>query len=114
MKSNNKKVVVGLSGGVDSSVAALLLVRQGYTVIGLHMKSENRETAEADEKRVREICDSLGIELVVTDESAQMQTVKDYFISEYKNGRTPNPCVVCNRDVKFKPFLKIAEELGAD
>jgi len=109
-----KKVVVGMSGGVDSSVAALLLKQQGYTVIGLHMKGENKETREADEKRVRELCDQLNIELVVVDYQDHMQIVKDYFVSEYKKGRTPNPCVVCNREVKFKPFLEYAKMLNAD
>ena len=115
--SNNSKqvtVVVGMSGGVDSSVAALLLKKQGYNVIGLHMKAENPDTAKEDEMRVHELCECLGIECVVVDYSNQMQTVKDYFIAEYKAGRTPNPCVVCNRDVKFKPFLEQAKKFGAD
>ena len=109
-----KTVVVGLSGGVDSSVAAYLLKKQGYNVIGLHMKSENQIEAENDEKRVRELASELGIQLEVVDYSNQMQVVKDYFINEYKNGNTPNPCVVCNREVKFKPFVDYANKIGAD
>jgi len=114
MKKNNITVVVGMSGGVDSSVAALLLLKQGYNVIGLHMRSENSETASVDEKRVRELCEQLNIECVIVDYTDKMQIVKDYFISEYKAGRTPNPCIICNREVKFKPFIEQAEKLGAD
>jgi len=109
-----KTVVVGLSGGVDSSVAAFLLKKHGYNVIGLHMKSANNEEAEADEKRVAELAGELGIELAIVDYSNEMQTVKDYFINEYKNGYTPNPCVICNREVKFKPFIEYANRIGAD
>ena len=109
-----KTVVVGLSGGVDSSVSAYLLKQQGYKVVGLHMRGENQETRDADELRVRELCDEMGIECVIVDYKDHMQLVKDYFINEYKAGRTPNPCVVCNREVKFKPFLDYMEKLGAD
>ena len=115
MKENKtKKVVVAMSGGVDSSVSALLLKEQGYAVIGLHMRGENKTTRDDDENRVREICEKLNIPLEVVDYSNQMQIVKNYFISEYKAGRTPNPCVICNREVKFKPFIEFAEKLGAD
>jgi len=109
-----KTVVVGLSGGVDSSVAAFLLKKQGYNVIGLHMRSENQIEAENDEKRVKELAIELGIQLEVVDYSNQMQVVKDYFINEYKNGNTPNPCVICNKEVKFKPFVEYANKVGAD
>ena len=109
-----QKVVVGLSGGVDSSVVALLLKNQGYEVIGLHMRGENPETKQADEQRVREICSELGIECIVVDYQDHMQIVKDYFVKEYLAGRTPNPCVVCNKEVKFKPFLDYAKSLNAD
>lgn len=80
--NNSKTVVVGMSGGVDSSVAALLLKRQGFHVIGLHMKSANSEDAEKDEQNVKNICDSLGIKCEVVDYEDQMQIVKDYFINE--------------------------------
>ena len=109
-----KTVIVGLSGGVDSSVAAYLLKQQGYNVIGLHMRGENPETREADEKRVDELCAELKIKCVVVDYKDHMQKVKDYFINEYLSGRTPNPCVICNKEVKFKPFLEYVEKLGAD
>ena len=115
MKENNQKsVVVGMSGGVDSSVSALLLKKQGFKVIGLHMKGENLETRDADEKRVRELCESLGIDCEVVDYSNQMNVVKEYFINEYISGRTPNPCVICNKEVKFKPFIEYAEKMGCD
>lgn len=107
-------VVVGLSGGVDSSVAAYLLKKQGKRVIGLHMRGENAETQVEDEQRVRQLCKSLDIECVVVDYKDQMQKVKDYFINEYLSGRTPNPCVVCNKEVKFKPFLEYVKNLNAD
>lgn len=109
-----KKVVVGLSGGVDSSVAAYLLKQQGYQVVGLHMMGENVETQAEDANRVKELCFTLGIECVIVDYKNHMQAVKDYFINEYKAGNTPNPCVVCNKEVKFKPFLEYVELLNAD
>lgn len=109
-----KTVVVGLSGGVDSAVSALLLKQQGYNVIGLHMRVENEETRDADQARVEEVCKKLDIQCVIVDYQNHMQTVKDYFINEYLSGRTPNPCVVCNKEVKFKPFLDHMKNLGAD
>ena len=111
---NKGKVVVGMSGGVDSSVVALLLKQQGYEVVGLHMKSENQSSAKEDEERVQNLCKKLGIELHVVEYSNEMQIVKDYFINEYLAGRTPNPCVVCNKEVKFKPFIEFAKSLDAD
>lgn len=110
---DNNLVVVGMSGGVDSSVCALLLKEKGYNVVGLHMRSENKQLAKEDEKAVREVCDKLGIKLYVQDYSNEMGLVKDYFLSEYKKGRTPNPCVVCNKEVKFKPFIEFARSIGA-
>ena len=112
--NNSKTVVVGMSGGVDSSVAALLLKQQGFNVVGLHMKSSNEAQAQEDEESVRQLCKSMGINCVVVDYEDQMQIVKDYFINEYLAGRTPNPCVICNKEVKFKPFVEYANQIGAD
>lgn len=109
-----KRVLVGVSGGVDSSVAVYILKQQGYEVIALHMRSSNLETAKEDEKRARDICDKIGVRFEVVDYKDEMQIVKDYFVSEYKKGKTPNPCVICNRAVKFKPFIEYAEKLNAD
>ena len=119
----NKKVVVGLSGGVDSSVAAYLLKKEGYEVIGVTMdtcqelKGEEgwkagSQTAIADAKRVAE---HLGIPHYVADFKKEFQChVMDYFVEEYLQGRTPNPCVVCNRFVKWEALLAWAKEMGAD
>lgn len=114
VQRNGKKVVVGLSGGVDSSVVALLLKKQGYEVIGLHMKSANDENSAEDQQMVEKLCEKIGIEYHIVDYSDEMSYVKDYFISEYAAGRTPNPCVVCNQFVKFKPFVEFTEKIGAD
>lgn len=107
-------IVVGMSGGVDSSVAALLLVEQGFNVVGLHMLSENAETSQEDANRVKELCKQLNIKCQIVEYKDQMQIVKDYFLNEYLAGRTPNPCIVCNKEVKFKPFLEYLETINAD
>lgn len=112
--TDEKTVVVGMSGGVDSSVVAYLLTKQGYRVVGLHMKNAEDKQVEEDERVVKSICEKLGVELFVVNYSNEMQKVKDYFIEEYKNGQTPNPCVLCNKEVKFKPFIDFANEIGAD
>ena len=75
---------------------------------------ENKETSAEDEQRVKNLCKTLNIECVVVDYKDHMQIVKDYFVKEYLSGRTPNPCVICNKEVKFKPFLEYAEKLNAD
>ncbi len=110
----NKTVVVGMSGGVDSSVVALLLKQQGYGVVGLHMKNADDEQEKEDEKFVKDLAKTLGIKLEIIEYDDEMQKVKDYFVSEYLAGRTPNPCVLCNREVKFKPFIDFADKIGAD
>ncbi len=110
----NQTVVVGLSGGVDSSVSALLLAQQGYNVVGLHMKNAGESNEVEDEKFVKDLAKKLGIKLEIVEYSDEMQVVKDYFVNEYKSGRTPNPCVMCNKVVKFKPFLDYVQKIGAD
>ena len=116
-----KTVVVGLSGGVDSSVAAYLLKKQGYNVIGLFMKNwEETEdngacTAETDFEDVKRVANKLEIPYYSVNFSKQyMDRVFKYFLEEYARGRTPNPDVLCNREIKFKPFLEYALSLGAD
>lgn len=112
--NNNKTVVVALSGGVDSSVVALLLKKQGYNVVGLHMRDGDSPEKIQDEQIVRDLCKKLNIQCEIVEFKNEMQLVKDYFIAEYKKGRTPNPCVICNREVKFKPFLDFAEKYNAE
>lgn len=116
-----KTVVVGMSGGVDSSVAALLLKEQGYNVVGLFMKNweetdENGAcTAEDDFEDVRRVAGMLDIPYYSVNFSKQyMERVFSYFLAEYRAGRTPNPDVLCNREIKFGPFKDYAKELGAD
>ncbi len=115
------RVVVGMSGGVDSSVTALLLKQQGYDVIGVFMKNwddtdENGVcTATEDFEDVRRVCDTIGIPYYsVNFEQEYMDRVFAYFLEEYRRGRTPNPDVVCNREIKFKELLNVALDLGAD
>ena len=116
-----KTVVIGMSGGVDSSVAALLLREQGYRVIGLFMRNweESDEngacTAEEDFEDVKRVSDLLGIPYYTVNFSKEyMERVFSYFLAEYRAGRTPNPDVLCNREIKFGPFKAYAEKLGAD
>lgn len=115
------RVIVGMSGGVDSSVAAHLLKQQGYQVAGLFMKNWEEDdgteycTAREDLADAQSVCDSLGIELHAANFAAEYwDNVFEHFLSEYKAGRTPNPDVLCNREIKFKAFLEYAQELGAD
>ena len=117
----NKTVVVGMSGGVDSSVAAALLKEQGYNVIGLFMnnweeKDENGCcSAISDYEDVKRVCAKLNIPYYsVNFADEYMDRVFSYFLEEYKKGRTPNPDVLCNREIKFGPFKEFAEKLGAD
>lgn len=119
--SDKKTVVVGLSGGVDSSVAALLLKDAGYNVIGLFMLNweENDDsgacTAEEDFADVRRVSDLLEIPYYTVNFAKEyMDRVFSYFLAEYKAGRTPNPDVLCNREIKFGPFKEEAKKLGAD
>ena len=118
-----KKVIVGLSGGVDSSVSALLLKQQGYEVIGLFMKNWHDESVTIsdecpwldDSNDAMLIAEKLGIPFQTVDLSIEYQSrIIDYMFKEYENGRTPNPDVLCNREIKFDIFLDIALNLGAD
>ena len=116
-----KTVVVGMSGGVDSSVAALLLKKQGYNVVGLFMKNWEGDdadgccTADDDYADVRRVCAKLDIPYYgVNFAKEYMDRVFSYFLDEYKRGRTPNPDVLCNREIKFGPFKEYAMQLGAD
>jgi len=114
------KVVVGMSGGVDSSVAAYLLKEAGYEVIGLFMHNWEEEsgghcTAEEDYADVKRVCSVLNIPYYSVNFSKEYQeNVFRHFLDEYKKGRTPNPDVLCNREIKFGPFLDFADKIGAD
>lgn len=116
----SERIVVGMSGGVDSSVAALLLKEQGYDVIGVFMKNwEEKDengvcTAESDWRDVREVCDLIGIPYYSVNFAREYwDRVFSYFLDEYRAGRTPNPDVLCNREIKFRAFLDFAMQLGA-
>ena len=118
-----KRVIIGLSGGVDSSVAAYLLKQQGYEVIGLFMKNWHDDSVTIsdecpwldDSNDAMLVAEKLGIPFQTVDLSEQYkERIVDYMFNEYENGRTPNPDVLCNREIKFDVFMKIALELGAD
>lgn len=117
-----KKVIVGMSGGVDSSVSAYILQAQGYQVEGLFMKNWEEDddtdycTAAVDLADAQAVCDKLGIKLHKINFAAEYwDNVFEYFLQEYKTGRTPNPDILCNKEIKFKAFLEYAaEDLGAD
>ena len=118
-----QRVVVGLSGGVDSSVAAYLLKEQGYDVIGLFMKNWHDDSVTIskecpwleDSNDAMLVADKLGIPFQTVDLSVEYkERIVDYMFHEYEMGRTPNPDVLCNREIKFDVFMKIALELGAD
>lgn len=120
------RVIIGMSGGVDSSVAAYLLKEQGYEVIGVTMKLRNNEDFEEDSGRdsccslssvedARRVCDNLGIPFYVMNFTEIFeQKVVNYFVDEYFKGRTPNPCIACNKYVKFDALLKKAKALEAE
>ena len=118
-----KRVVIGLSGGVDSSVAAYLLQEQGYEVIGLFMKNWHDDSVTIsnecpwleDSNDALLVAEKLGIPFQTVDLSEQYkEKIVDYMFNEYEKGRTPNPDVLCNREIKFEVFMKIALSLGAD
>ncbi|MFD2177342.1 tRNA 2-thiouridine(34) synthase MnmA [Veronia pacifica] len=116
--NSTKKVIVGMSGGVDSSVSAYLLLQQGYQVEGLFMKNweedDNEEycSAAEDLADAQAVCDKLGITLHTINFAAEYwDNVFEHFLSEYKAGRTPNPDILCNKEIKFKAFLEFAGEV---
>lgn len=122
MKSRNSstRIIVGLSGGVDSSVAALLLQQQGYDVQGLFMKNWEEDDTESycsasqDVADAQAVCDQLKIPLHTVNFSAEYwDNVFETFLKEYRAGRTPNPDILCNKEIKFKAFLDYAKQLGA-
>lgn len=121
LNPTNTRVIVGMSGGVDSSVSALLLQQQGFQVEGLFMKNWEEDdgteycTAKEDLADAQAVCDKLGIKLHTANFAAEYwDNVFEHFLEEYKAGRTPNPDILCNREIKFKAFLDYALMLGAD
>lgn len=115
------RVIVGMSGGVDSSVSALLLQQQGFQVEGLFMKNWEEDdgteycTAKEDLADAQAVCKKLGIKLHTANFAAEYwDHVFEHFLKEYQAGRTPNPDILCNKEIKFKAFLEYAQELGAD
>ncbi len=111
-----KKVLVGLSGGVDSTVSALLLQSQGYSVEGVYMVMHDiEELNSANIAKAQKVADYLGIKLHVLDiQESFKNEVYDYFVKSYQDGLTPNPCVVCNRTIKFGKMLEFADSLGIE
>ena len=127
LRTSRPRVIVGMSGGVDSSVAAALLKQQGYDVIGIFMKLWAEKTDRTDLVReniccsveastaARAVAEKLGIPFyVVNFEKEFKKAVVDYYVNEYESGRTPNPCVICNRDIKGELLMNKAAELGAE
>lgn len=119
--TRTKRVILGMSGGVDSSVAAALLIEAGYRVEGLFMKNweedddEDYCSAAIDLADASAVCEQLGLPLNKVNFSHEYwELVFEHFLAEYRNGRTPNPDVVCNKEIKFKAFLDYALSLGAD
>ena len=106
------KIVLAMSGGVDSSVAAELLLREGHQVVGLFMRHEC--SGPRDEADARSVAEKLGIPLHVVSFRDDFQEIVEYFVTEYTSGRTPNPCAVCNAKIKFRKFIDFADSVGAE
>lgn len=118
---SKRKIAIGISGGVDSAVSAYLLKKQGYDVMGVFMKNWNEEdengvcTADQDFEDVRRICDAIDIPYYSVNFAREYwEKVFSIFLEEYKAGRTPNPDVLCNKEIKFKAFLDFCMEIGAE
>lgn len=109
-KNKNIKVAVAMSGGVDSSTVAYILKKQGYDLIGVTMR-----TCTPEDEDAKKVCEDLGIPHYVLDATKEFKkTVIDYFVDEYMHGKTPNPCMVCNRHIKFGMLIDFARSKGAD
>lgn len=109
-KNKNIKVAVAMSGGVDSSTVAYILKKQGYDLIGVTMR-----TCTPEDEDAKKVCEDLGITHYVLDATKEFKkTVIDYFVDEYMHGKTPNPCMVCNRHIKFGMLIDFARSKGAD
>jgi tRNA-uridine 2-sulfurtransferase len=108
----NKKMIVAMSGGLDSSIAALLMKEEGYDLTGIFMRLN--EFCEEAERAARLVCRQIGINFYPIDLSHKFKSqIVDYFLDSYASGLTPNPCVKCNLKIKFKELIRLADELGA-
>lgn len=112
MNGKDRKVFVAMSGGVDSSTSAAILLREGYSCAGMFMITH--DGAEKAQLSAKETAKQLGIELHIIDLRSEFERIIEYFCREYESGRTPNPCVVCNRTIKFGRLLEFAKSKGAD
>jgi len=116
MTTKNKKILVGMSGGVDSTVTSILLQKAGYEVVGVYLKLHNKPGYhEENFEKVKRVAAYLDVEVHFHDLSGEFkEKVYDYFVDTYKEGLTPNPCVMCNRNIKFGEMVEFAESLGID
>ncbi|MEA3344168.1 MAG: tRNA 2-thiouridine(34) synthase MnmA [Patescibacteria group bacterium] len=115
MKKGNKKVILGLSGGIDSSVAAALLKGAGFDVVGIFMRLYDSPNFKQSEKRAKKIASILDIDFLSLDLRKEFdKKIIQPFIKEHKQGRTPNPCIICNKEIKFNVLFKKMKELKAD